>query len=392
VRMVWAAGAAAPVLQPADAAPGERDPARRDGGPDGDEARDPPATERLARIAVDVLDCQWSAVYLLREDDPELVLAAVHGAVPERLPDKRALLFLADSSVPPAGQQRILCTPLRHEGRARGFLVSGAAPGRAFASRDRRLAEGIAQLGGPGLAPDSRAGAAARQADVLSTVSHELRTPLNAVVGYLEMLADPELGTLSPSQSETLGAVSRSVLELRELVAATLELSRLDAGRGRLEPTEFEVEELLAELACEARPLVAPGVTLSWDRSPGLDALCTDRMKLKIVLKNLIGNALKFTEQGGVAVTAAAEGTTLAVAVRDTGIGIPPDDLPFIFERFRQGRLTPGRGAGGVGLGLHIVQRLVELLGGDVGVESEHGVGTTLEVRLPGVVSVGRAR
>jgi len=148
-----------------------------------------------------------------------------------------------------------------------------------------------------------------------------------------------------------------------------------------------ELRPLFAELAREVEPLVIAGVTLYWDVDMRVPVLI-DRAKLKTVLKNLLGNALKFTHAGRVTVTAEWRDDVLTVAVADTGIGIPPESLPVIFQMFRQVDGSDSRRFGGVGLGLHIVQRLATLLGGRVDVTSTVGQGSTFTVAVPATLAL----
>lgn len=343
------------------------------------------ASAALVRFAVEAIDVEWSVLYRWRDEEPEPVPIAGHGPVPSPPPDGRTLARIA--ALPPSEAPRVLCVPVRCHGRTYGLLVMSARADQPLDARARSLAETLVGLAAPALAREAEGEYPAREGlpDALSIVSHELRTPLNALAGYLEMLADPELGSLSDLQQEALAATRRGIGEVRDLVGAMLTLSRLDAGREELSIEEFDLASALDEIVEESGPLVGPGVDLAWECRPRPLLVRSDRLKLKIVVKNLVGNALKFTHRGAVSVHGASVGPTLRVSVRDTGLGIPRGDLPFIFDRFRQGRTAPVRG-GGVGLGLHIVQRLVAILGGSVAVETEEGVGTVFEVRIPGAV------
>jgi signal transduction histidine kinase len=174
---------------------------------------------------------------------------------------------------------------------------------------------------------------------------------------------------------------------LLEMITALLDLNRLEAGRLPINPEPVEIHELLTELL-EQLPAAwrRPGVTLRVDAPPWLPVLLTDRGKLKTILRNLVHNALKFTPSGDVLLAAASSGDGgVAFTVRDTGVGIPTDAMPYVFEMFRQ---VPGTGGGGVGLGLHIVRRFVAALGGAVEVTSTVGVGTSFVVTLPSRASV----
>jgi signal transduction histidine kinase len=163
-----------------------------------------------------------------------------------------------------------------------------------------------------------------------------------------------------------------------------LDISRFEAGRLPIELREVELTELMTELQQDmANRIIKPGVTVEW-RAPSLPFFFhTDRAKLKVIVKNLLGNALKFTEQGTITVEAHPLTDGVEMTVSDTGIGIPAEILPVIFDMFRQGDSATARRYGGVGLGLYIVRRLLDLLGGTVSVESTMGRGSTFRVWAP---------
>jgi signal transduction histidine kinase len=215
-------------------------------------------------------------------------------------------------------------------------------------------------------------------------MSHELRTPLNVILGYTELLLDEAFGTLEPEQTASLDRVATSAHELLELISATLDISRLETGRAALELQDIDPAALLREIKTETHGLgEKPGVASVWRIAPDLPYLHSDAVKLKVLLKNLIANAVKFTDHGSVTVSAAACDGWMEFGVADTGIGMTPETQAVIFEPFRQGDSSSTRRHGGVGLGLYIVSRLLELLGGRIEVDSAPGVGTTFRIRVP---------
>lgn len=222
-------------------------------------------------------------------------------------------------------------------------------------------------------------GANRLKAEFVSTISHELRTPLNVINGYLDMLEDPDWS----DAAFALGRMRHANRELLELIEATLNLNRLDAGQDSVTRERIRLDLLWHDLAGELGSLPhAREVELCWEAVPNA-VLHSDRRKLKTIVKNLVGNAVKFSPGGRVVVTYAVDDYGCEITVRDTGIGIPTEHLPHIFEMFRQVDSTDRRAYGGVGLGLHIVQRLTTQLGGRVAVESRPGCGSTFTVRLP---------
>ena len=215
--------------------------------------------------------------------------------------------------------------------------------------------------------------------EFVSTMSHELRTPLNIIAGYSDMLEDGDI----PDRARALAGIRRANGELLELIQATLDLNRLESGRDQPQLAPIALQELWDELATELGAFPrGPGVQVEW-RSAAAVVVWSDRRKLKIIVKNLVGNALKFTPRGRVEIDCRLEQAHCVVAVSDTGIGIAPEHLTSVFEPFLQVDGSDRRHFGGVGLGLHIVRRLCSQLGAHVSVTSQPGRGSTFTIRLP---------
>jgi two-component system, cell cycle sensor histidine kinase PleC len=221
-------------------------------------------------------------------------------------------------------------------------------------------------------------------AEFAAAMSHELRAPLNVIIGYADLLLDGGFGELDGEQRDIVARILGSGRHLLDMIAATLDLSRLDVGKAHLLLEPVEVPAFFAELAEELVSAHRQGtVDVSWRPAPGLPSVETDRRKLRLVLKQLVANALRFTERGAITVAAEEADGAVRFSVTDTGIGIPEGQLPLVFEMFRHRERIPARPRGGVGLGLYVVRRLLEVLGGTVAVESVVGQGTRVEVSLP---------
>ena len=222
------------------------------------------------------------------------------------------------------------------------------------------------------------------KSEFLATMSHELRTPLNVILGYTDLLLEETFGSLSDEQAHPLRRIYGSGRELLDLITAVLDMSRLEAGRLPMEVQAVELPALLEEIKAETQGVQEQSaLDFVWKVEGKLPLLHTDPGKLKVVLKNLIGNAVKFTKEGRITVEVQGGPRGVAINVSDTGIGIPPEALEVIFEPFRQAESVITRSHGGTGLGLYIVKRLLELLGGTVAVESEVGHGSMFRVWVP---------
>jgi len=222
----------------------------------------------------------------------------------------------------------------------------------------------------------------------LSVMSHELRTPLNVVLGYTGMLRDGMLGEIPPEQKKVLGKVINRAGDLLTLIRDVLQATQIESRSVIVERQLVSLLDLLDKLRTGYDPTLDKEVNFVWDYPRDLPPVITDSEKLKQILQNLIHNAIKFTEKGSVTITARIkEGIRqrqfVEFKVADSGIGIPKELLPVIFEKFTQADSTETRLYGGVGLGLYIVKEFTELLGGTVQVESEPEKGSTFTVTLP---------
>lgn len=217
----------------------------------------------------------------------------------------------------------------------------------------------------------------------ISVISHEFRTPLTAIIGYTDLLSTGVAGELSPRQARQLDRIRTSAWHLTHMVDEILAFSRIEAGVETVSPEPTEVVSLTRETVA----LVAPGVAakelaLACELPDGAIVISTDGGKLRQVLLNLLGNAIKFTEKGGVTMRLRQVDGAVEFTVRDTGIGIAPEHRERVFERFWQVDQDT-RHVSGAGLGLTVSRRLVELLGGELQLDSEVGVGSTFTFTLP---------
>jgi signal transduction histidine kinase len=220
----------------------------------------------------------------------------------------------------------------------------------------------------------------------LSNVSHEFRTPLNSILALSRLLQERADGELTAEQEKQVGFIVKAARSLSDLVDDLLDLAKVEAGKIVVRPAPFELSGLLGALRGMLRPLLATdAVRLVIEEPQGVPTLVSDEGKVAQILRNLLSNALKFTERGEVRLRAVldADGAGVVIAVSDTGIGIAPEDQPRIFEEFGQLEHAMQRRVKGTGLGLSLSRRLAELLGGSLSVESVLGQGSTFTLALP---------
>jgi len=375
--------------------------------------------QRLCHLTIDLLGCEVSATMLVMPEDNNIVPVGFAAVLedPEAMTwreldllgmKRRELLQRLEgedvvevesgdvslgAALPQFGGRSVGATlfmALRRGDKVIGYhTASFIDPESGFSAEQHRVAAGIAHLASLALENAQLTASLERanrlKSEFVSTMSHELRTPLNIMLGFTDLLRDGEYGSISDEQDSVLMRIERSGWQLLELINATLDLSRLEQGRLEVEYRETGVASLLRELRHETEPLLddKPEVELVWRAPLDLPQIETDPLKLKVVLKNLITNAVKFTDRGRVTVETSIDNGSICFDVSDTGAGIPEEDLPAIFEPFRQLDGSSTRRYDGVGLGLHIVRRYLDLLGGDIRVESEQGVGSRFSVSLP---------
>jgi len=365
----------------------------------------------IARGARTAVRADWSFVSLYDEHSGALRVAVTEGWPtetaaelqlvdfhPQHYPELQPLLAHQTVEVrePPRDElyarwqvSSFMSVPMVRANRLIGAVTIGYRERRGpFSARQRRIGEGIA-LQAAVAVENARLVADLQRAnrlksEFLGTMSHELRTPLNAILGYADLMRDGALGAVGTEQEEALARILINGRALLELINMTLDVNRLEAGRVTVSAAEFSLDDLFAELRNEFGVRARAGVTLSWPDRMARPNLFTDHGKLKAVLRNLVDNALKYTEHGSVTVRVnEVSAERIAVAVQDTGVGIPDSALGSIFDMFRQldGALRPARG--GVGLGLYVVRRYTELLGGSVTVDSVVGNGSAFTVEIP---------
>jgi len=277
------------------------------------------------------------------------------------------------------------------------LLDEAAARTKALEASERSLeAKVVERTAELSVARDEALAASRAKSSFLANMSHELRTPLTAIIGYGELLHEGAERQGSERLAADLGHILTAGHQLLGLVDEVLDLSRIEAGRIGVALERFEIEPLVAEAAATVKPLLdRNGNRLELALAPALGSMRSDPTKLRQILVNLLGNAAKFTSGGTVrlAVQRVDEGGAPWVELRvaDTGIGMTREQLGRVFETFTQADPSIFAKYGGTGLGLTIVRRFCELLGGEVTAQSEPGRGSEFRVRLPAELPEPRA-
>ena len=219
------------------------------------------------------------------------------------------------------------------------------------------------------------------KSEFLSRMSHDLRTPMNAIIGYTRLVLRKARGVLGDRQVQNLENIQTSADNLLALINEILDLSRIEAGRIDIHREPVDLRELTAECVASVAPLLRPEVELVEHLETAIN-IETDPDRVRRIVMNLLGNAVKFTERGSITISLHPLQDGCELAITDTGVGIPSEDVPHIFEEFHQVERTVGPKREGTGLGLAIAQRSAQILGGNIEVVSDVGKGSTFTLRL----------
>jgi len=217
----------------------------------------------------------------------------------------------------------------------------------------------------------------------IASMSHELRTPLNSIIGFTGIILMGMSGELSAAQRKQLGMVKKSAGHLLELINDVIDVSKIEAGKAELNMETFDIGELIHDVKESFAVIAADkGLRLEWN-ADGKVEVSSDRRRVRQILVNLVGNAVKFTESGAVAISLSRAGEGVSIKVRDTGVGMQREDMAKLFEAFSRITIQGRPVVEGTGLGLYLSRRIAELLGGDITAESEPGRGSEFTLYLP---------
>ena len=246
---------------------------------------------------------------------------------------------------------------------------------------EKRVKERTAELA---VAKDRAEAADRLKSAFLAIMSHELRTPLNSIIGFTGILLQELAGPLGAEQQKQLGMVQESARHLLTLINDVLDISKIEAGQMEVLQEPFDLGESMRKAEGLIRPLAEKkGLSLRFEGAPGTGRMVGDAHRVEQVLLNLLNNAVKFTQSGSVTLGAESEADRVRVWVADTGMGIKKEDFGKLFRSFQQIDTGLTRKHEGTGLGLAICKRLVELMGGEIKLESEWGKGSRFTFSLP---------
>jgi signal transduction histidine kinase len=388
--------------------------------------------DTIVSRAVALSDTDAGAIYVYDDDEKQFRLRATHGMSEElidaiagrqndfggtsigRAAETREPVQVANLSEEPhpptmdiilqAGFRALLVVPLLRPDRVLGALVvRRRQPGEfpkatvdllqtfaaqsVLAIQNARLFTEIEEKG------RQLAVASQHKSQFLANMSHELRTPLNAILGYTELVIDQIYGEVPEKMAGVLERVQSNGRHLLGLINDVLDLSKIEAGQLTLSVTNYSLGDVMNTVVSAVESLAMDKkLALKLDVPPNLPAARGDERRITQVLLNLVGNAIKFTDKGEVAIAASAMNGSFNIAVRDTGPGIAPGDQVKIFEEFQQADNSTTKTKGGTGLGLAIAKRIIEMHGGNISVESTLGAGSTFTVKLPVKVQQGAER
>jgi signal transduction histidine kinase len=323
---------------------------------------------------------------------------ALLARVPIHIPDAQADPDYQLASAKVGGFHTIVAVPLLREGTPIGVFALSRRSVCPFTNRQIELVTTFADQAAIAIEnvrlfdeiqDKSRQleEASQHKSQFLANMSHELRTPLNAILGYAELMADGAYGEPSEKMLGILKRLEANGKHLLGLINDVLDLSKIEAGQGVLELSDYSVQDIAQTVRSTLEPLAADKkLAFKLELAPDLPPGHGDGRRLTQVLINLVGNAIKFTDTGEVAVKAESNNGSFHVSVRDTGPGISAADQTKLFQEFQQADDAITRKKGGTGLGLAISKRIIEMHGGKIWVESQPGQGSTFTFTLPVIV------